>query len=219
MILLGILLMIAALAWLWRWIVRHEADVRHRWAGIAAHSRVAALRTRFAPQIASLQARLSPAEFLGLGLTIGAIILIGASWIFGKIAEDLATGDPLTVVDTEIAVRLHLHSTSTLTEAMKFIFLLASWPVVMGVCLFMALYFVWKRSLYRLLALMLTIPAGMWFHACARASAFSGWFAAANASPVLVLLTAGLAWTTSSRKVRINPPVCSGWQMDPFSIK
>jgi len=26
MILLGILLMIAALAWLWRWIVRHEAN-------------------------------------------------------------------------------------------------------------------------------------------------------------------------------------------------
>jgi undecaprenyl-diphosphatase len=161
MILLGILLMIAALAWLWRWIVRHEAVVRHRWAGFAAHPRVTALRTRFAPQIAFLQARLSPAEFLGLDLTIGAIILIGAIWIFGGIAEDVVTGDPLTVVDREIAVWLHLHATPALTEAMKFLSLLGSWPVVTGICLFMALYFVRKRSRYRLLALMLTIPVGM----------------------------------------------------------
>jgi len=161
MILRGILVVIAALAWLWRWLVRHEADVRRRWVGLAAHPRVTALRTRFAPQIAFLQARLSPAGFLGLDLTIGAIILIGASWIFGGIAEDVVTGDPLTVVDREIAVWLHRHAAPTLTEAMKFISLLASWPVVMGICLLMVLYFARKRSRDRLLALMLTIPVGM----------------------------------------------------------
>lgn len=161
MILLGILLMIAALAWLWRWLIRHEADVRHRWAGLAVHPRVTALRTRFAPQIAFLQARLSPVEFLGLDLTIGAIILIGTSWIFGGIAEDVITGDPITVVDRKFAVWLHLHATPTLTEAMKLISLLGSWPVVTGIWLFMALYFVRKRSLYRLLALILTVPVGM----------------------------------------------------------
>lgn len=161
MILLGILLTAAALAWLWRWLVRHEADVRHRWAVLATHPRVTALRTRFALQIAFLQARLSPAGFLGLDLTTGAIILIGASWIFGKVAEDVVTGDPLTAVDREIAVWLHLHATPTLTEALKFISLLASLPVVTGICLFMALYFVRERSRYHLLALMLTIPIGM----------------------------------------------------------
>jgi undecaprenyl-diphosphatase len=44
---------------------------------------------------------------------------------------------------------------------MKFLSLLASWPVVTGICLFLALSFVRKRSRYRLLALMLTIPGGM----------------------------------------------------------
>jgi undecaprenyl-diphosphatase len=141
--------------------VRHEADVRHRWAELATHPRVTALRTRFASQIAFLQARLSPAGFLGLDLTTGAIILIGASWIFGKIAEDVVTGDPLTAVDREIAVWLHLHATPTLTEAMKFLSLLASLPVVTGICLFMAIYFVRERSRYHLLALLLTIPIGM----------------------------------------------------------
>ena len=161
MILLGILSTVAALAWLWRWLIRHETDVRHRWAKLATHPRVTALRTRFAPQIAFLQARLSPAGFLGLDVTIGAILLIGASWIFGKIAEDVVTGDPLTAVDREIAVWLHLHATPTLTEALKFISLLASLPVVAVICLFMALYFVRKRARYHLLALMLTIPVGM----------------------------------------------------------
>jgi undecaprenyl-diphosphatase len=161
MILLGILSTVAALAWLWRLLVRHEADVRHRWAELASHPRVTALRTRFAPQIAFLQARLSPAGFLGLDLTIGAIILSGASWIFGKVAEDVVTGDPLTVLDKEFSVWLHLHATQTLTEAMKFISLLASWPVVTGICLFLASYFAWKRSLYPLVVLMLTIPVGM----------------------------------------------------------
>jgi len=161
MILLGILSTVVALAWLWRWLVRHEADVRHRWAELATHRRVTALRTRFAPRIAFLQARLSPAGFLGLDVTLGAIILICASWIFGKIAEDVVTGDPLTAVDREIAVWLHLHATPTLTEALKFISLLASLPVVTGICLIMALYFVRERSRYRLLALMLTIPIGM----------------------------------------------------------
>jgi membrane-associated phospholipid phosphatase len=161
MITLGILSMIAAMAWLWRWLVRHEADVRHRWAELAAHPRVAALRDRFAPQVAFLQARLSPAEFLGLDLTIGAITLVGAVWMFGKIAEDVVTGDPLTVVDMEIAVWLHLHATPILTGAMKIITLLASWPVVMGIWLIMAIFFVRKRSHYRLLALTLTVPVGM----------------------------------------------------------
>lgn len=161
MILLGILLMIAALAWLWRWLIRHEADVRRRWAGLAAHPRLTALHARFAAQIAFLQARLSPVEFVGLDLTIGAIILIGASWIFGGIAEDVFTGDPITVVDREFAVWLHLHATPTLTEVMKLISVLGSWPVVTGIWLFIALYFLRKRSRYRLLALTLTVPVGM----------------------------------------------------------
>lgn len=165
MALLGILFMFAALAWLWRWLARHEDDVRNRWAELVAHPQVAALRARFAPRIAFLKARLSPAEFFGLDLTIGAIILIGASWIFGGIAEDVITGDPLTVVDKEIAVWLHLHATPTLTETMKVISLLGSWPVVTGICLFMALFFVRERARYRLLALMLAIPGGMLMNA------------------------------------------------------
>jgi membrane-associated phospholipid phosphatase len=161
MIVLGILLTIAAMALLWRWLSLHESDVRFRWARLAAHPRVTALRDRFAPQIAFLQARLSPAGFLGLDLTIGAVILVGAGWIFGGIAEDVVTGDPLTVVDREFSVWLHLHATPALTDAMTYISVLGSWSVITGFCLLMAGYFGWKRAHYPLLALMLTVPVGM----------------------------------------------------------
>ena len=43
--------------------------------------------------------RFSPQGYLGLHLTIGVLLLIGASWLFGGIAEDVMTGDPLTVTD------------------------------------------------------------------------------------------------------------------------
>jgi len=36
---------------------------------------------------AFIQARLSPHSYLGLQLTLGALILIGASWLFGGIAR------------------------------------------------------------------------------------------------------------------------------------
>jgi undecaprenyl-diphosphatase len=61
----------------------------------------------------------------------------------------------------EIAMWLHLHATPALTDAMMVISLLASWPVVMGIFLLLASYFVWKRSHYRLLAMTLTVPVGM----------------------------------------------------------
>ncbi len=73
---------------------------------------------RFAPQIAFVRARLSPQSYLGLQLTMGALILIGASWIFGGVAEDVVHGDPLTLVDLQLAQRFHTHSTPYLTEIM-----------------------------------------------------------------------------------------------------
>lgn len=51
---------------------------------------------------AFIQARLSPDSYLGLQLTAGALILLGASGLFGGIAEDVVTGGPLTLCLTGI---------------------------------------------------------------------------------------------------------------------
>jgi len=51
-------------------------------------------------------------------LGLGALVLVGAAWIFGAIAEDVVTSDRLTVLDGELAQWLHRHATPLLTRAM-----------------------------------------------------------------------------------------------------
>ena len=65
--------------------------------------RISALRNRFPRQVAFLQARFSPKGYLGLQLTIGALVLISATWFFASLAEDVMEGDPLTLVDAQFS--------------------------------------------------------------------------------------------------------------------
>ncbi len=90
----GALLLAIALVWLWRWLGRHEDYVKRRWQAIAAHPRMMALRRRFSLQLEFLFERLSPQGYLGLHLKIGILLIIGASWLFGGIAEDVVAGAP-----------------------------------------------------------------------------------------------------------------------------
>ena len=75
-------------------------------------------RQRFAKQIAFVKARLSPEGYLGLHLTIGALIMIGATWLFAAIAEDVVTADRLTVVDVQFSAWLHAHGKPWLTAVL-----------------------------------------------------------------------------------------------------
>lgn len=160
-ILAGALIFVLVLMWLWRWLVRHEATVRDRWARMLAHPRVAALRARFAPQIAFVQARFSPQGYLGLHLTIGALVVIGASWLFGGIAEDVFTGDPLVIVDQRVADWLHLHATPRLTGFMTVVSDLHGSVAIAVYVVAFALFLAIKRYGYWLLALLLAVPGGM----------------------------------------------------------
>ena len=125
------------------------------------HPRVVALRRRFAPQLEFLLDRLSPRGYLGLHLTMGVILLIGASWLFGGIAQDVTAGDPLTVIDRNVADWFHERRTPGLTTAMQVVSGLASAAWVNGVATVAALILGWKRCWYRLLALVLVVPGGM----------------------------------------------------------
>ena len=105
--------------------------------------------------------RFSPRGYLGLHLTIGVLLLIGASWLFGGIAEDVITGDPLTVADKHVAEWFHQRTTPGLTVAMQVITDFASPLWVTCVAVVTGLVLWWKRCWYRLLALVLVIPGGM----------------------------------------------------------
>ena len=157
----GILIFFLMLALLYRWAVRHEAGIKQAWERFSQQPHVAALRLRFAPQIMFLHARLSPRNYLGLRLTLGALVLIGASWLFGGIAEDVLTGDPLTVIDVRVAAWFHARATPVLTKTMLVITNLHG-PTAISILMVVAvLYLAWKRDWYWLICLMVTTPSGM----------------------------------------------------------
>jgi membrane protein DedA with SNARE-associated domain/membrane-associated phospholipid phosphatase len=157
----GAILLAIVLGWLWHWMVRHEADVMQRWQSAVEHPRVAALRRRFAPQLQFFRDRLSPEGYLGLQMTIGLLCFIGASWLFGGIAEDVLHGDPLTVIDKDVALWLHERTTPGMRALMQIITDLASSVWVTVVSSLIVFVLCWKRYWYRLLAFMLVYPGGM----------------------------------------------------------
>jgi len=138
-----------------------EASIKDGWNRLLAQRRLVAFHRRFAPQIAFIQARLSPTGRFGLHLVLGALVLIGAAWLFGGIAEDVVNGDPLTVVDAHIAAWFHAHAVPTVTLSMLLITdLHGTWGITI-LSLIMSLFLIWNRAWDWLLALVLVVPGGM----------------------------------------------------------
>jgi membrane-associated phospholipid phosphatase len=124
-------------------------------------SLIRALSLRFAPQLAFIQARLTPGGKLGLELTLGALVMIGASWLFGGIAEDVVHGDPLTLLDVQIARWFHEHATPQVTKVMLIITHAHDPGVVVAAVLLLGGWLAFKRNWYWLIRLVLAVPMGM----------------------------------------------------------
>lgn len=110
---------------------------------------------------AFLRARLSPESYTGLHLTVGALLLIMAGWLFGIIAEDIATADSITVVDMKVARWFHAYANPGLTRLMLFFTNLHG---VLGITIFSlltGLVFLCKKKYYWLLALAVSVGGGM----------------------------------------------------------
>jgi membrane-associated phospholipid phosphatase len=117
-------------------------------------------RARFDSALAFLRRRLSPGGDLGLHLTIGVLVLIGACWAFGEITEDVLTGDPLTLVDQRVAAFFHANATPLRNQIMAVISFFGAGPFLGAMGGAGALWLIWRRSWYRLLALLLVQPGG-----------------------------------------------------------
>lgn len=73
------------------------------------------LLVRYEHQLRWLLRRLTPSRYLGLHLTLGLLAAVGCLWLFGKIAEDFITQDPLVRFDQIVADTLYYLATPTLT--------------------------------------------------------------------------------------------------------
>jgi undecaprenyl-diphosphatase len=106
-------------------------------------------------------ARFSPEGEFGLHLTAGVALVLLAGWVFGNIAEDVVTGDRITVVDAQLAQWLHAHAAPGLTRLM---ILVAYWHSVAGTLAMTLLGGWWlhrRGARDWLLALAATVPGGL----------------------------------------------------------
>jgi undecaprenyl-diphosphatase len=88
-------------------------------------------------------------------------LLIGAAWLFGGIAEDLITADPLVLIDTRLSEWLRSHATPHFTEGMQYGSALASTTAVIILCVIMICVLLWKRLWYWLLGLVFAVAGGI----------------------------------------------------------
>ena len=119
------------------------------------------LRPRLEWLTAFLSARFSSEGLFGLHLTIGGVALIGSAWLFGGVAEDLITNDPLTIVDVLISDWFRTNATPSFTAKMALVSSFASTAAVLSLCICVASFLLWKRLWYGLLALALVVPGGL----------------------------------------------------------
>lgn len=156
----GIALFALILVWLWRQIAGHERQIKERWERLKRRPRIAALLTRFAPQLAWLKDRLSPGSYFGLELTAGVLLFLGTAWLFGGIAQDVVAGDPLTILDRKIDSWFHRHQDSQMTAFMATVSWLHTWPITLVIIVFLV-YLAWRRSWRWLIVVICTVGGGM----------------------------------------------------------
>ncbi len=108
-----------------------------------------------------IAARLSPEEATGLHLTVGVALMLVAAWLFGGIAEDVVTGDEITLLDVRLANWLHAHASAGLTACMLFV---THWHGMVGAAvmgLLLAAWFYRRQEHYWLLAAGFVVLGGM----------------------------------------------------------
>ena len=108
-----------------------------------------------------MQKTVPPAARLGLHLALGALLLVAAAWLFGAIAEDVVTGDRITLVDVALAQWLHGHASTGLTRWMLLVTDLHSTIAVSCYSAVAAVYFGRTRQWRWLVTLAVCMAGGL----------------------------------------------------------
>jgi undecaprenyl-diphosphatase len=106
-------------------------------------------------------ARFSPEGEFGLHLTVGVVLLVLAAWTFGDIAEDVVTGDRITVLDASLAQWLHAHAQPALTRLMLAVAYVHSVPGTLAIACLLGWWLHRRGAHAWVLALAATVPGGL----------------------------------------------------------
>lgn len=140
----GIVAFVLVLLWLWRWLADHESVVKKAWAAARYHPGVVAAVEWLRPYAAWVRRRLSPRSYFGLQLTLGVVAFCAAAWVFGGISEDVVSRDPLTGVDTSLALWFAAHQQSAVTSFMLKLTRAHEWPGIALATVTVIGYLAWK---------------------------------------------------------------------------
>lgn len=107
-----------------------------------------------------LRRRLTPGEYFGLELTLGAALFVAAAWIFGGLAEDVSTGEPITLLDAQITHWFYDHQNAKLNALMATVSWLHTWPIGVAGGAFLA-RLLWRRAWLWAIAGSCTVLGGI----------------------------------------------------------
>lgn len=108
-------------------------------------------------------ARFSPEGQFGLHLTVGVAFLLGAMAVFARLAGAVVAGAPITQLDAEIAMWLHLHARDggLLRDGMLVLTHMHSTPGVLAIAAVVGIWLVRRGHRYWPMALVAAVPGGM----------------------------------------------------------
>ncbi|HEV3496776.1 MAG TPA: bifunctional DedA family/phosphatase PAP2 family protein, partial [Actinomycetes bacterium] len=118
LVLLGIIVTVAGVAAMGRWVAGHPEEVRAFCRRQIERPIPSRIHARYRAQIQFLAGRLRPGRALGLALTLQLVFLGTAAWAFGSIARDVLTGRGAARVDGPITRALVEHRVDWLTTAL-----------------------------------------------------------------------------------------------------
>jgi membrane protein DedA with SNARE-associated domain len=109
LVMLLAIVLLALLRWGTRRLADRSEEVRRRLDAVLELRPVAALRGRFADQLAWVAVRFTPGAARGLGWTLSMLGIGGAAWILGAVAQDLIARDELALLDGPVATWFAQH--------------------------------------------------------------------------------------------------------------
>ena len=119
LVLLLIVLLVAGILWLGRWIAQHPERFRAAVDRQLERPWVARLRARYERQLAFVARRLRPGGALGLSLTLGLVAIGIAGWAFGAVAQAVLASKDLTLFDSFVLHFFSGHREPWLTAVLR----------------------------------------------------------------------------------------------------